>query len=101
MEKAKTLIWSDSAKRDLKNIYDYYAQFSLSVANKLIDFIIEKTSVLQIPGFEKIGQTDEFNKKFQRIIVGNYKIFYKEIKTGILIVRIFHTLRNPKTLKDI
>jgi len=52
MENSKKLIWSYSAKRDLQNIYDYYAQFSITTANNLIDKIIESSSVLEVSGIE-------------------------------------------------
>lgn len=103
MEKAiaKALIWSKSAKADLQNIYDYYSQFSIISANKLLDLILEKTSILKIPGFEKSGQIDEYNKNYRRLIAGKYKIFYKEFDTVILIVRIFNSSQNPKLIKEI
>ena len=99
MEKTKALIWSKNAKDDLQNIYDYYSQFSVNSANKLLDLILEKTSVLEISGFEKAGQVDEYNKNYRRLIAGKYKIFYKEFDTAILIVRIFNSSQNPKSTK--
>jgi len=95
MENSKKLIWSYSAKRDLQNIYDYYAQFSITTANNLIDKIIESSSVLEVSGNENIGQVDEFNNSFRRIISGNYKIFYKNYSEYILIVRVFDSRQDP------
>ena len=95
MENTKKLVWSYSAKSDLQSIYNYYAQFSIKTANKLIDRIIEDISVLEILGNEKIGQYDNFNSNFRRIISGNYKIFYKTFAEFILIVRVFDSKQDP------
>ena len=100
MEKSKKLIWSKNAKNDLQQIYNYYLQFSTNSANKIIDKIIKKTSILEIFGFEKSGQIDEYNKKYRRLIESNYKIFYKEFDTKILIIRIFNCYQNPNIIKS-
>ncbi len=99
MEKSKKIIWSLSAKKDLKSIYDYYSKFSGISANRLVDKIMEQTFVLKIPGFTKSGQIDEYNKNYRRLVVSNYKVFYKEFETKIVIIRIFHSSQNPKLIK--
>ena len=95
MENSKKLVWSISAKDDLQNIYDHYSQFSLVAANKIIDGIMESSSILEAPVNENIGQFDEYNNNFRRIISGNYKIFYKSFTEYILIVRVFDSRQNP------
>ena len=101
MEKGKELVWSIPAKQDLQKIYDYYSQFSVNSANKLIDLILKKASILQNSASQKTGQIDEYNNKYRRLIAGSFKIFYKIFKTEILIVRVFNTSQNPKQIKKI
>ena len=98
MVKKTKIIWTKSSKDDLKIIYQYYFQFSKKIAKKIINTIINKTSILDISGFEKAGQIDEYNNNFRRLIVGNHKILYKELENHILIVRIFDCRQNPKKL---
>ena len=95
MENSKKLVWSFSAKSDLQTIYGHYSQFSLVAANKIIDRIMESSSILEMPGNDNIGQFDEYNNKFRRIISGNYKIFYKSYSEHILIVRVFDSRQDP------
>lgn len=56
---------------------------------------MEASSVPEVPMNENVGQFDEYNNKFRRIISGNYKIFYKSINEYILIVRIFDSRQDP------
>ena len=91
MENSRKLIWSFSAKKDLQNIYDYYSKISVIIANRIMDRIMESSSVLEIAENENIGQFDEYNNKFRRIISGNYKNFNEHI----LIVRVFDSRQNP------
>jgi len=100
MEESKEIIWSFHAKEDLKTIYEYYAQFSLTIANRIVDRIYDKVSILQAPNAEQIGQFDEFNSDFRRLISGNYKIFYKVFDSEILIVRIFDSRQNPSKVNS-
>jgi len=55
---------------------------------------------LEISGNENIGQFDEFNNKFRRIISGNYKIFYELLEKHILIVRVFDSRQDPEKSKS-
>jgi len=58
---------------------------------------MESSSILEMPGNENIGQFDEYNNYFRRIISGNYKIFYKSFKEYILIVRAFDSRQDPES----
>jgi len=99
MEKAKALVWSFAAKQDLFDIYDYYSQFSIIAADKLIDTIIQDVAILKQFGFENTGQIDEFNPNYRRLISGNYKIFYKVFDPEIVVIRIFNCSQNPEITK--
>jgi len=95
MENPRKLVWSFSARTDLQNIYHHYSQYSLITADKVIDGIIESSSLLEVSGNENVGQFDEFNSNYRRIISGSYKIFYKNYNTHILIIRIFDSRQDP------
>jgi len=53
----------------------------------------------------KLGQIEaclkNLNEEHRYIVKGNYKIIYKEIKQGILIVDIFDTRQNPTKLERV
>ncbi len=96
MEKSKNLVWSISTNLDLRNIYGYYSQFSTNIANKIINRIFEKASILKNTNANKIRQINEYNSNYRRLISGNYKIFYKVNTEEILVVRIFDSRQDPK-----
>ncbi len=99
MEKRNSIVWSESAKNDLHDIFYYYSLFSTDLAYKIIEQIYETVSILRFPENINIGQFDEFNKNFRRIVSGNYKIFYTSINNHILIIRIFDSRQNPEKSK--
>ncbi len=99
MENTHKIVWSESAKNDLHDIYDYYSLFSINLADKIINLIYETVSKLKYPENINIGQFDEFNNNFRRIISGNYKIFYSFIDEQVLIIRIFDSRQNPEKSK--
>ncbi len=101
MEKGKKIIiWTEPAKKDLKEVFEFISEYSYEIADKVIDAIIEKTEILLIEGFELSGQIDNFNSNYRRLIVGNYKILYKVISDKIIIHGIFDSRQNPKKLEE-
>ncbi|WP_379965649.1 type II toxin-antitoxin system RelE/ParE family toxin [Epilithonimonas sp. UC225_85] len=97
---ALKIFWTDFAKRELKNIFDYYKiKASYRVAQKLVTEIVEKTKILDFQ--TKIGQTEELlsdrKENFRYLIYKNYKIIYwcNEAKNRIEVVDIFDTRQNP------
>lgn len=58
------IFWTAFAKRELKNIFDYYKiRASQKIAQNLVTEIVEKTNALDFQS--KIGQKEEllFNRK--------------------------------------
>lgn len=101
MEKAKKIIWTEPAKKDLKDIFEFISDFSYEIADKTVDKIIEKTGLLLVSGFEYAGQTDNINTNYRRLIVGSYKILYKVHSSDIVIYGIFDTRRDHKELEKL
>lgn len=94
------IFWTKFAKRELKNIFDYYKlKASPRIAKKLITEIIVHSNILDFQN--KIGQKEELlsNRKenFRYLVYKNYKIIYwfNDPKNRIEIVDIFDTRQNP------
>lgn len=98
------IYWTDFAKIELKNIFDYYhKKVSLKIAKKIAKQIVEKADSLS--GFPEIGATEELlenrPQNFRYTVITNYKIIYwiNEEKKRIEIVDVFDTRQNPKKIQ--
>ncbi|UZT97693.1 type II toxin-antitoxin system RelE/ParE family toxin [Chryseobacterium fluminis] len=94
------IFWTDFAKDQLKNIFDYYKlKASHRIAKNLVIGIVEKTHTLNFQ--KEIGQKEELlfsrNENFRYLIYKNYKIIYwfNEAKERIEISDVFDTRQNP------
>lgn len=94
------IFWTAFAKRELRNIFDYYKiKASPKIAKKLVIEIVEKTNALDFQN--KIGQKEELlsdrKENFRYLVSNNYKIIYwiNKEKNRIEIVDIFDTRQNP------
>ena len=96
------VIWSDTAIKELRVIYDYwYFNASKRVADKIINTIIDKTLLLeQTPC---IGQKEEMlahlKQEIRYLVEGNYKIVYWIDENLVSIATIFDCRQNPQKLK--
>lgn len=91
------IFWTAFAKRELRNIFDYYKiKASPKIAQNLVIEIVEKTNALDFQS--KIGQKEELlsdrKENFRYLVSKNYKIINEE-KNRIEIVDIFDTRQNP------
>ena len=87
------IIWSNIAKQDLQEIYDYISGDSELYALRLIDKIIERVDILEnMPKAGKIVMELE-NENIRELIEGNYRIIYSISVNAIEIVRIHHGAR--------
>ena len=102
-EKIKPLFWSDSSKKDLQSIYDYYSQFSDDVALKIISGIIIKAEGLG--EHPLIGRVEELlinrKKQYRFLVEGNYKVIYAVEENHIAIHRVFDARQNPSKLSKL
>jgi len=90
-------IWTNTAKAQLKAIYEIYKVKSLQGATTLKDEILQATRELHFAGQY---QKDEIEPEFRRIIVRHYKILYIEENGFVFIARIFDTRQNPNKQKE-
>lgn len=92
--------WTDFAKTELKNIFDYHKEeVGLKIAKQISKEIVKSTSALS--SFPKGGEMEELLKgkkqEFRYIVSTHYKIIYWHNKTEsrIEIVDVFDTRQNP------
>ncbi|WP_166387105.1 type II toxin-antitoxin system RelE/ParE family toxin [Polaribacter sp. 11A2H] len=97
------IIWSDFAKKMLKEIHYYHKK----KANKIIADNIKKdifSTTKQLDNFPNSGTEENalkiLNQNHKYLISGNYKIIYRPIKEGMLITDVFDTRQNPKKINN-
>ena len=90
--------WSDSAKADLKDIYDYIKLKSPQGAKNVISDIRKASKSLH---FSKQTQIEDYFPICRRIVVRNYKILYTfdDSKNTLYVVRVFDARQNPESIK--
>jgi addiction module RelE/StbE family toxin len=88
------LVWTEISTKDLKEIYDYIAENSISYASITVNKIYYKAQ--KIPENPNLGRIiPEINlKTIREIISGNYRIIYKiKNEEQVDILRIYHSAR--------
>lgn len=85
-------VWTNTAKAQLKAIYEKYKVKSLQGAKTIKDEILQASKELH---FAEQYQQDEIEPEFRRIIVRQYKLLYIEENGVVFIARIFDTRLNP------
>ena len=87
-------VWTNTAKRDLKQIYNYINNVKKSPQGALnvVNDIIEASETITY--FEQY-QMDEINNTFRRIIIRHYKIVYDKEGDDIVILRVFKYISKP------
>lgn len=90
-------VWTNTAKRDLKQIYNYIKNVKKSpqgALNVVNDIIEASATIIYFEQYQK----DEINNTFRRIIIRHYKIVYDREGDDIVILRVFSTYQNPSRL---
>lgn len=91
------VVYTRRARKDLVEIGEYIAADSPRAADRLIDGLMDRATLLsenpQIGSFR--GDIAEGMRLFP---VGNYLLLYREIASGIEIVRVLHGARNLEGL---
>lgn len=95
--KKYTIIWSDTAKNQLKEIYKYIKKDSEQAAKEVKSKILASTKVLETG--KEIYKADTLktnnNGAYRAYIVFSYRIVYKINNSTIDVLRIKHTSREP------
>jgi len=90
------IIWSDQARKVLKQTYDYYKVKPERGAKNGRNRLLQAPKTIH---FSKQYQLDEVNPKYRRIIVRDYKLIYKETKKEVRILDIISTEQSPDILR--
>ncbi len=97
------ILWTETAKSQLKEAYQYYKEVAgTKVAKSIKRKIFEKTAKLS--SHPEIGQHEQHmlvaSLGYRYLVVGNYKIIYRILKEEgiILIAAIFDTRQHPDAL---
>ena len=87
------IVWTPLAIADMKNIHDYISAESKVYANRMIEKLIARATLLY--SFPESGRmVPEFGQKsIRELIEGNYRIIYKIHLDHIGIARVHHTAR--------
>lgn len=98
------VLWTDTARFQLEDIYDYYkTKASLKVAKKIVTKIIDRT--IKLEKHPNIGQIEELLKERQNsyryLVEGNYKIIYWIEDNYIKIASVFDCRQNPEKMNKI
>lgn len=93
----KKIVWTQSAARDLRRIFDYIAADSEVCARAMIDEIFE--SIERLPFFPKSGRVvpEVRNEHIREIIIGSYRLIYDIKNEAIRILVVIHGAKILKT----
>ena len=85
--------WSVSAKRDLQAIHDRAALGSDFYAQRFVEKLLERTSILaEFPSSG--GIVPEFGSKdIRQLLFGDYRIIYFIAQDHVAIARVYHSAR--------
>ena len=88
------ITWSQSSLDDLKAIFDYISRDSRTYAQKTVEKIYDRTSLLSSQPY--VGRiVPEYNSpSIRELLEGAYRIIYEIEKDGeVSILRVFHGSR--------
>ena len=84
------LLWLQSAKDDLKDIYDFIAPDSIKYASHQIKQIRDRASILKSnPYSGKVVQEYDMDS-IREIVVGHYRIIYRIKDANLIHVILIH-----------
>lgn len=96
--------WSDLAKNQLKNIYDYYSTVAgKRIAKRLIKSLVTRADALYSNPYS--GRKEELllehPQVYRYLVIGNYKIIYWIDNNKAFIASVFDCRQNPNKIKNI
>lgn len=95
------ITWTDFALKSLYEIYTFYkGSVNIRVANKIRTDIFSAVKQLKHQPYSGAIEMllKSINEEYRYLIVGNYKIIYKILKTNIYITDVFDTRQNPEKI---
>ncbi len=96
------VIWAESARIQLENIFEYYKEkVNSESSEKIVTSIIDRT--IQLESFPESGPLEPLLKtrsyKYRYLVEGNYKIIYRIEKNYVFVVSVFDCRQNPIKIK--
>lgn len=97
------IVWTHFAIETLKEIFDYYKDIAgKDIAHKINAQIFKSTN--QLKKHPNSGQIEtsleQLGEEHRYLVSGNYKIIYRKVKEGILIIDVFDTRQDPIKIND-
>lgn len=85
-----TIRWTQRAKGDLQEVYDFIARDSLRAADALVERIVHVTE--RLAAFPESGRTmPEFpTLPYREALVGNYRVLYRIEGGAVWIAAVVH-----------
>jgi toxin ParE1/3/4 len=92
------IVWTEPARRDLRQIFEYIAEDSPKAASKLLAVIKERAALLQ--GNPHMGRVGRVDGTRELVIAGTpYILPYRMEENKIQILAVFHGARQwPESL---
>jgi len=99
-----SVLWTDTAKFQLKGIYNYHKKkANKTIAKKLVKSIIERT--IQLAKNPNSGPKEQIpsekNFDYRYLVEGNYKIIYWIQDVNVTIAMVFDCRQNPEKIKSL
>jgi toxin ParE1/3/4 len=96
-DRAKGIVWAPRAKRDLHDIWRYFARIaSVEVADNLVHEV--NRAAARLADFPLMGRTrDELIPGLRSVLVHPHVIFYRVSEASIEIARVLHQRRDLAT----
>lgn len=95
--------WSEFAKNQLRNFYNYYLEVAgKRIAKKLINKIIERVDILIANPFagRKEDLLSDYSEEYRYLVVENYKIIYWINGQVAIISTVFDCRQNPVKMTE-
>ena len=91
------IVWSEQARRTLKDIYNFYKEKSPQGAIQVRSDILQGPRSLH---FAEQYQKDDINPRYHRMVVRDFKILYTEEEGVIQTVDIVSAKQSPEELRN-
>ncbi|MGI0105197.1 type II toxin-antitoxin system RelE/ParE family toxin [Salinimicrobium sp. WS361] len=81
----------------LRHIWQFYAEINPDLADKIIGEILE--GVKNLVFLEQYQVEETLPGNYRRIIIRHFKIIYRAMGNGIVVLQVFDTRHNPEKHK--
>ncbi|PVX44849.1 toxin YoeB [Flavobacterium sp. 103] len=95
---ARRIVWTSSAKLQLKTIFEYFNFRNKSKVYSLKLNTLIQTGLKILLQHPNIGKKTDFIN-VRGLLIENYYVFYEINKTHIIILSVWDTRQDPKRLK--